>query len=43
VVDSPAFDDWLLLKDDKYRRSLLGVLGLPASHQLARGETDAAR
>jgi hypothetical protein len=27
VRDSPAFDDWRLLKDEEYRRSVVGVLG----------------
>jgi len=40
--DSPAFDDWLLLKEEQYRRSVLGVLGDLASLHAAREEYDQA-
>ncbi|RPI58413.1 MAG: hypothetical protein EHM56_01865, partial [Chloroflexi bacterium] len=44
VAHSPAFDDWLLLKGEEYRRGVLGVLGRLSSLQAARGEyAEAAR
>lgn len=42
VRDSPAFDDWLLLKGEEYRRRVLEMLGRLTALQLAGGETAAA-
>jgi DNA-binding SARP family transcriptional activator/tetratricopeptide (TPR) repeat protein len=42
--DSPAFGDWLLLKEEQYRRRVLGVLGQLGSLHLAAGSAvEAAR
>jgi DNA-binding SARP family transcriptional activator/tetratricopeptide (TPR) repeat protein len=38
VGDSPAFDEWLLLKDEEYQRAVLSVLGRLASLRMARAE-----
>jgi DNA-binding SARP family transcriptional activator len=44
VADSPAFDEWMLLKGEEHRRSLVAALGQLASLQAARGEhAEAAR
>jgi len=44
VRDSPAFDDWLLLKDEEYQRSVLSVLGHLTSLRLAHEDyREAAR
>ena len=40
--DSPAFEDWLLLKGEEYRRMMLSVLEHLASLQTARGAYDEA-
>ncbi len=37
VGNSPAFEDWLLLKGEEYRRTMLSVLEHLASLQTARG------
>jgi DNA-binding SARP family transcriptional activator len=42
VGDSPAFDEWLLLKGAEYRRSMLAVLGNLTSLQMAREDYDEA-
>jgi DNA-binding SARP family transcriptional activator/tetratricopeptide (TPR) repeat protein len=38
VRDSPAFDEWMLLQGEEYRREVLLVLGRLTSLQMARGE-----
>jgi DNA-binding SARP family transcriptional activator len=44
VGDSPAFDDWMLLKGAEYRRSVLSGLAQLSSLHTARGEhVEAAR
>ena len=42
--DSPAFDEWMLLKGEETRRSMLSALGRLTSLQMARGDyAEAAR
>jgi DNA-binding SARP family transcriptional activator len=36
--DSPAFDEWMLLKGEEYQRRVLSVLGHLTSLQIAHGE-----
>jgi DNA-binding SARP family transcriptional activator/tetratricopeptide (TPR) repeat protein len=44
VGDSPAFDEWMLLTGEAYRRKLLSVLGHLTVLQMSRGEaSEAAR
>lgn len=44
LLDSPAFDEWMLFKGEEYRRRVLSLLEQLASLQLTRGEAaDAAR
>ncbi len=44
VRESPAFDEWMLLKGEETRRSMLSALGRLTSLQMARGEhAEAAR
>jgi DNA-binding SARP family transcriptional activator len=42
VGDSPAFDEWMLLKGEETRRAVLSVLGRLTSLQTVRGEYDGA-
>lgn len=42
IADSPLFDDWLLLKDEEYRRAALGVFGRLTSLHIAQGQHDEA-
>jgi DNA-binding SARP family transcriptional activator len=42
LADSPAFEEWALLKVEETRRSVLSVLGHLTTLQMARGETSEA-